>query len=104
MGSMPAHDYVTVPYKPSGRVPREDRMLTEISASVQPRISGVHYYPERESMVLLEEAVVAMAALDAVSGPRVTAISGFLLRSEDVSSYKIEHDQLPGPEGPGLLL
>ena len=91
MGSWPAHDYVTVPYKPSVRAPREDRMLTEISASVLPRIAGVHYYPERETMVLLEDAVVAMAALDAVSGSRVTAISGFLLRSEAVSSSKIEH-------------
>ncbi|MGK3708860.1 Fic family protein [Arthrobacter sp. IK3] len=91
MGAWPAHRYVTVPYKPAGRVPREDRMLTEISASVPPLISGVHYYPERETMVLLEEAAVAMAGLDAVAGPQMTAISGFLLRSEAVSSSKIEH-------------
>ncbi|MCC3292409.1 Fic family protein [Arthrobacter sp. zg-Y1110] len=91
MGPWPAHEFTTVPYKPSGRVPREDRMLAEISPSVPPRIAGVHYYPERETMVLLEEAAVAMAALDAVSGPRMRAISGFLLRSEAVSSSKIEH-------------
>ena len=56
----------------------------------------------RESIVALEVAAVAIASLDVTAGTRMTAISGFLLRSEAVSSSKIEHvdanrDDTPGP-------
>ncbi|WP_238703332.1 Fic family protein [Arthrobacter sp. TS-15] len=39
----------------------------------------------------LEEAAVAVASLDVSADSRMAAISGFLLRSEAVSSSKIEH-------------
>lgn len=91
MGSWPAHEYNAVPYRASGRVPREDRLVREIEASVPPFIASTPYHPERATIVLLEEAAIAMAALDAISGPQMNAISGFLLRSEAVSSSKIEH-------------
>jgi Fic family protein len=73
-----------------GVVPREDRMVTEIKASLPPRTIDIDYYPERATLVLLEEAAVAVASLDAVSSAPMRAISGFLLRSESVSSSKIE--------------
>ncbi|WP_415854283.1 Fic family protein [Sinomonas sp. G460-2] len=90
-GNWPAHRYETRPWRPSGRVPREDRLVTEIEVAIPPDISRLDYYPERPTMVLLEEAAVAIASLDAVSSGPMRAISGFLLRSESVSSSKIEH-------------
>lgn len=79
------------PWKASGRVPREDREVTEIEVSIAPLIAELRYYPSHETMVLLEEAAIKIAALDATAGAQMAAISGFLLRSESVSSSKIEH-------------
>lgn len=91
MDAWPAHTYQTRPWKTSGKAPREDRELTEISVSIPPMIRSLRYYPTQETMVTLEEATIKIAALDASSGPQMAAISGFLLRSESVSSSKIEH-------------
>ncbi|MBT2586761.1 Fic family protein [Arthrobacter sp. ISL-95] len=87
----PAHGNKVMPWKSSGRPPREDRMFTEVEVSLPPRIAGLWFEPGRETMVALEEAAVAVASLDVSAGSRMAAISGFLLRSEAVSSSKIEH-------------
>ena len=65
-------------------------MVTEVVTSLPPLIADQHYYPERGTIVLLEEAAVAVASLDAIASAPMQAISGFLLRSESVSSSKIE--------------
>lgn len=66
-------------------------MFTEVEVSLPPKIAGLWFEPGRETMVALEEAAVAVASLDVSAGSRMAAISGFLLRSEAVSSSKIEH-------------
>ncbi|WP_246527215.1 Fic family protein [Pseudarthrobacter albicanus] len=80
-----------MPWKASGGVPREDREFTEVTVSLPPMIAECWYHPGRESLVALEEAAVAVASLDVKAGSWMAAISGFLLRSESVSSSRIEH-------------
>lgn len=91
MGTWPIHGSEVMPWKSSGRPPREDRMFTEVEVSLPPEIRELWYEPGRETIVTLEEAAIAVASLDVRAGSRMAAISGFLLRSEAVSSSKIEH-------------
>jgi len=91
MTRWPAHGSKMMPWKSSGRPPREDREFTEVVVSLPPLIAGSWFDPGRETIVALEEAAVAIASLDVTAGTRMAAISGFLLRSEAVSSSKIEH-------------
>lgn len=91
MTAWPAHSSKTMPWKSSGRPPREDREFTEVVVSLPPRIAECWFDASRETIVALEEAAVAVASLDVTAGMRMAAISGFLLRSEAVSSSKIEH-------------
>ncbi|HEX9087288.1 MAG TPA: Fic family protein [Arthrobacter sp.] len=91
MTAWPAHGSKIVPWKSSGRPPREDREFTEVTVSLPPMIADLWFEPGRETIVALEEAAVAVASLDVTAGTRMAAISGFLLRSEAVSSSKIEH-------------
>jgi Fic family protein len=79
-----------MPWKSQDRPPREDREFTEVMVSVPPKIAECWFEPGRETIVALEEAAVAVASLDVTAGSRMAAISGFLLRSEAVSSSKIE--------------
>jgi Lsr2 protein len=67
------------------------RAPAEVVVSLPPMIAACWFDPGREAMVALEEAAVAVASLDVTAGTRMAAISGFLLRSEAVSSSKIEH-------------
>lgn len=91
MSDWPAHGNKVMSWKSQGRPPREDREFTEVTVSVPPRIAECWFEPGRETIVALEEAAVAVASLDVTAGSRMAAISGFLLRSEAVSSSKIEH-------------
>lgn len=91
MGGWPAHGRRVMPWKSSGRPPREDRMFTEVEVSLPPHIADLGFEPSRETVVALEEAAAAIASLDVTAGSRMAAISDFLLRSEAVSSSKIEH-------------
>ncbi len=86
----PAHEHVTVPWAMSGRGPREDRMVRAITAAIPPSIAGLDYRPTRATAVHIDDATAAVAALDAGPGTRLAAIGGFLLRSESVSSSRIE--------------
>ncbi|WP_427004532.1 hypothetical protein [Pseudarthrobacter sp. H2] len=77
----PVHGSKVMPWKASGRVPREDREFTEVTVSLPPMIAECWYHPGWEALVALEEAAVAVASLDVKAGSRMAAISGFLLRS-----------------------
>lgn len=90
MGDWPTHGSLVMPWKSQDRPPREDREFTEVMVSVPPKIAECWFEPGRETIVALEEAAVAVASLDVTAGSRMAAISGFLLRSEAVSSSKIE--------------
>lgn len=91
MTDWPSHSLEARPWRTSGRAPGEDRELTEIEVSIPPMIATLDYYPENATLIALEEATIKAATLDAISGPRMAAIGDFLLRSESVSSSKIEH-------------
>ncbi|WP_285727119.1 Fic family protein [Psychromicrobium xiongbiense] len=89
--SWPSHGSTTLPWRSSGHPPREDREFTSVTVSPPPLIAGTPYYPSQETVLALEQAAAAIASLDVMAGTRMAAISGFLLRSEAVSSSKIEH-------------
>lgn len=91
MTDWPGHTTQQRAWRISGRAPREDRQLTTINVAIPPHIATLDYYPSHPTMVALEEAAISSAALDATAGSQMAAISGFLLRSESVSSSKIEH-------------
>lgn len=91
MADWPAHSAEKRPWRTSGRAPREDRELAEIEVFIPPMIATLDYYPEKATLIALEEATIKAATLDAASGLRLAAIGDFLLRSESVSSSKIEH-------------
>lgn len=91
MTDWPVHGSRPMPWKSQGRPPREDREFTKVIVSLPPKIAECWFEPGRETIVALEEAAVAVASLDVTAGTRMAAISGFLLRSEAVSSSKIEH-------------
>lgn len=74
----------------SGRGPREDQMLREVTASVPPYIAALEYRPDSATAVHVDAATAAISALDAGAGTRLAAIGGLLLRSESVSSSRIE--------------
>jgi Fic family protein len=70
---------------------REDRMLSEVTVSLPPKISD--YDPELPTPVAAQsdEALAAIARLDSAHGENLTALSVLLLRAESVASSKIEH-------------
>ncbi|WP_313811890.1 Fic family protein [Glutamicibacter sp.] len=86
----PAHTSEVRPWSPQGRVPREDRMVTEVTVSIPPMIANLNYEPPLAVFLASEKATTKISALNNESGHQLAAISGFLLRSEAVSSSKIE--------------
>lgn len=72
------------------RPPVEDRAVTEISASIPPRIAELDPELDRPAREAVEAAQIAAVRLDASGGQHLAALSGFLLRSESVASSKIE--------------
>lgn len=86
-----AHDEQVVPWRQLQRGgSREDRMLSEITVSLPPKISD--YAPEVPPFVATQadKALTAITRLDALHGEHLTALSVLLLRAESVASSKIE--------------
>ena len=91
-GTWPAHTSATVPWKSgSGRGPREDRMLTEVTVSLPPEIADLDYTPPRDLIPLLDAAARDITALDSGAGSQLQSLGKFLIRTESVASSKIEH-------------
>jgi Fic family protein len=65
-------------------------MLTSITVSIPPTIAGADFVPTRDTALAVESATAAAAKLDSGVGTYMRALNGFLLRSESVSSSKIE--------------
>jgi Fic family protein len=80
------------------RPPREDRLLTEITASVPPRISHRHPGLSPATIALLEHATSEAVGLDRGAATSLGALGGFLLRSESVATSKIERIDAPTDE------
>ena len=72
---------------------RDDRMLSEISVSLPPRISKLDVPLTSALAVELESTVLEIAALDTSSGEVLDALGVLLLRTESVASSKIERIQ-----------
>lgn len=69
---------------------REDRMLTQIEASVPPMIAHLGYEIPREQIRECEEALVAIAGMDAAAADSPAEMTRFMVRTESVASSKIE--------------
>lgn len=65
-------------------------MVTEVTVSIPPNIANLSYEPPLSVFLASEKATTKISALNTESGHQLAAISGFLLRSEAVSSSKIE--------------
>lgn len=91
-GTWPAHTSLTVPWKSgSGRGPREDRMLTQVTVSLPPEIADLDYTAPRALLPLLDAAARDIVALNSGAGSQLQSLGQFLIRTESVASSKIEH-------------
>jgi len=87
----PAHGSRTVPWRQSGRHgSRADRMLREITVSLPPMIARLDYRPDPSLTVALSDAARAVIAVDTDPRGHLGALGGLLLRTESVSSSRIE--------------
>jgi Fic family protein len=86
----PAHGHLTVPWQMSGRGPREDRLLREITVSVPPFIAELDLRVSGPTETIMVDATAAVAALDAGPGRYLSGLGSFLLRTESVASSRIE--------------
>ena len=82
--------WVTATTEYGRRPPREDREFRSFTATIPPRIATTTFSFDTETERALIEATLEIAALEASATADVSAISGFLLRSESQSSSKIE--------------
>ncbi|WP_353829086.1 Fic family protein [Agromyces sp. SYSU T0242] len=90
-GAWPAHRALTQPWRQSGRHgSRADRMLREVTVSLPPFIATRAYTPPPDIAAALAEAAREVIALDADPRGHIGALGGLLLRTESVSSSKIE--------------
>jgi Fic family protein len=87
----PAHTTDVVPWRQIGRHgTREDRMLREITVSHPPLIGDLRYEPGPAMLSELADAVRKIIVVDADTRGHIRALGGLLLRTESVSSSKIE--------------
>ncbi|GAA1057570.1 Fic family protein [Agromyces luteolus] len=87
----PVHGSRTVPWQQSGRHgTRADRMLREITVSLPPMIARLDYRPDPTLTVALADAARAVIAVDTDPRGQLGALGGLLLRTESVSSSRIE--------------
>lgn len=88
----PTHTSETRPWVARGRHgSRADRMLTYVEVTIPPVIAGLDYNPSGSTARVHEDALVAVARLEAGFGDHLAPLADFLLRSESVASSKIEH-------------
>lgn len=89
--AFPAHGSQKVPWRQKQRGGiREDRMLSSVDAAVPPLIRNIDYLPPKETMMLMEQALIAVTQADRNAGGHSAASSRFMIRSESVASSRIE--------------
>lgn len=87
----PAHSHQIVPWRQATRGgTKADRMLREITVAIPPTIAGLDYRPSVEIAEIMADAVTEIARTDAGTGDRLQSLGRFLIRTESVSSSKIE--------------
>lgn len=88
----PSHRAEDRAWKPRHRQgSRDDRTLERIVVAIPPRIADLDYDPTGKVARAHEDAVIAVARLEAGHGQYLAPLGDFLLRSESVASSKIEH-------------
>lgn len=88
----PAHTSQTRPWRSRGRSgSREDRTLTDVAVMIPPAIGQLGYALSGDVARIHEDAIIAVARLEAGFGRHLAPLADFLLRSESVASSKIEH-------------
>lgn len=88
----PAHRTETRAWTPRQRQgSRADRTLKSIDVAIPPRIAAFDYQAAGAVARAHEDAVIAVARLEAGFGEHLAPLADFLLRSESVASSKIEH-------------
>jgi len=91
MTTWPPHTAETVPWRQQMRGgSREDRMLTQIEASIPPLIAHLDYMPDAEVLTECRVAELAIVRLDSDAGTEFAPLAALLTRTEAVSSSKIE--------------
>lgn len=88
----PAHTHEVRPWRSSGRGPKEDRMFTEVTVALPPMIANLDLAVPGELLADIERATMSIATLDATYGDRLATFGSFLIRSEAVSSSRIERE------------
>lgn len=73
-------------------------MLTHVAASIPPLIGAQNGLPSKESLLLAERAVRAIAYADAAVGAGSSALGRFMVRSESIASSKIELIEASGDD------
>ena len=86
----PAHGRATRPWRSPVRGPRPDRMFTDVEVSIPPFIASLTYTAPSTLQSLMERATVDIATLDVRHGDRLSSFGTFLVRTEAVSSSRIE--------------
>lgn len=90
---IPAAERVVMPWRQSvkgGTI--DDRRLTEVTVSIPARIADVALSVPPGVAAECDEAVRAIASLDATHGPQLRPLTTMLLRAESIASSKIEHE------------
>lgn len=89
----PEHTIQRLPWRQSVRGgTREDRMLDSVEASIPPMIAELEPPLDPISAVAAEQAVVEIARAEHATGG-LAALGRFLIRTDSVSSSKIEYEE-----------
>lgn len=86
----PAHSSEERVWSGSRSGPREDRMFNRVVVSLPPFVSELHYRPSASTVSQLEAATRDILELDVTAGARLQSLGQFLMRTDSVSSSKIE--------------
>jgi Fic family protein len=92
VGTWPSCAWEQRPWRQSVRGgTREDRVFSEITTIIPPKISDVEFALPAELGGVLDVALREITSLDNAHGPVLHALGTLLLRTEAVASSKIEH-------------
>jgi Fic family protein len=87
----PAHTREAVPWRQANRAGgKADRMLAEVTVAIPPEIAGLAYSPTAGTAEAIAEAAAEVTRTDSGVGERLRSLDRFLIRTESVSSSKIE--------------
>lgn len=92
--AVPAHTTREVPWRQSHRGgTAEDRKLRTVVTSIPPGIAELDLWVPAALAAECDDAIRAIAALDATRGDHLRPLATLLLRAESVASSKIEHEE-----------